>query len=127
MATQDPRLYRGLVVTDKARRVVQFHDKTVQATAEIIASAGLRHTTGLTRTHIYRRVSQAVVQQYDQIFPYLKRGCLLTDEPPADWRLYLEEADADSFMPRRCLTRIEQRNCGVEPCRAPSRPTGDAP
>jgi glutamate synthase domain-containing protein 2 len=31
VATQDPRLYRGLVVTDKARRVTQFHAKTVHA------------------------------------------------------------------------------------------------
>ena len=36
VATQDPRLYRGLVVKDKSRRVASFHEKTVQATAEII-------------------------------------------------------------------------------------------
>lgn len=115
VATQDPRLYRGLVVTDKAARVAQYHRKTVHATAEIIASAGLRHTAELTRTHIYRRVSQEAVRRYDQLFPYLKPGCLLTEDPPPAWRLYLDEAEPDSFMPRRCLTEIEQRCCPVEP------------
>ena len=116
VATQDPRLYRGLVVTDKQQRVAQFHRKTVHATAEIIASAGLRHTSDLTRTHIYRRVSQEAVRRYDQIFPYLKAGCLLTGEPLAAWRLYLDEATPDSFMPKHCLTEIENQCCEVEPC-----------
>jgi hypothetical protein len=52
VATQDPRLYRGLVVADKAQRVAQFHAKTVHATAELIASAGLFHISELNRTHI---------------------------------------------------------------------------
>ncbi len=31
VATQDPRLYRGLVVEEKARRVARFHAATVRA------------------------------------------------------------------------------------------------
>lgn len=64
VATQDPKLYRGLVVTDKRQRVLQYHHKTVHITAELIASAGLHHTSELTRTHIYRRVSQESVRRY---------------------------------------------------------------
>jgi glutamate synthase domain-containing protein 2 len=110
VATQDPRLYRGLVVEDKAPRVAQFHRKTVHATAEMIASAGLRHTSELTRTHIHRRINQEKIMRYDQLFPYLKTGSLLADEPPENWRLYLKEADADSFMPRHTLTEIEEQH-----------------
>ncbi|MBE0509851.1 MAG: FMN-binding glutamate synthase family protein [Chromatiales bacterium] len=116
VATQDPRLYRGLVVSDKRQRVTQYHHKTVHATAEIIASAGLRHTAELTRTHIYRRVSQEAVRRYDQIFPYLKAGCLLSDEVPESWQLYLDEAEPDSFMPKRCLTEIDRQCSAVAPC-----------
>jgi glutamate synthase domain-containing protein 2 len=114
VATQDPRLYRGLVVTDKARRVAQFHAKTVHATAEIIASAGLCHTNELTRTHIYRRINQETVRRYDQVFPYLKHGCLLSGSPPEAWRLYLDEADPGSFMPKMCLTHIDRECCEVD-------------
>ncbi len=122
VATQDPKLYKGLVVADKYRRVAQFHKKTVHATAEIIASAGLQHTSELTRTDIYRRISQNTVHRYDQIFSYIKPGALLGDDIPEFIRLDVEEASADSFAPRHYLTRIENEccplpeNCCEEPC-----------
>ncbi|MEN8168824.1 MAG: FMN-binding glutamate synthase family protein [Pseudomonadota bacterium] len=122
VATQDPRLYRGLVVTDKAQRVAQFHARTVQATAEIIASAGLRHTSELTRTHIYRRVSQHDILRYDQLFPYLKASCLLSDNIPEAFALYVQEARSDSFMPRYCLTNIDNECQEVEGCECPVKP-----
>lgn len=113
VATQDPRLYRGLVVGDKAQRVAKFHEKTLHATAEIISSAGLCHTRELTRTHIYRRVNQESVRRYDQVFPYVERGSLLSGVPPAEYRLDLEEATPESFMPKRCLTRINLQHVDV--------------
>jgi len=79
VATQDPRLYRGLVVTDKAQRVARFHEKTVLATAEIIASAGLRHTSALNRTHIFRRIDQQKICSYDEVFPCVQPGSLLAE------------------------------------------------
>jgi len=109
VATQDPRLFNGLVVPDKAQRVTHYHAKTVHATAEIIASVGLRHTSELNRTHIFRRISQSEVQRYDQIFPYLQTNSLLGDSIPASFMLTMQEANSDSFMPHRCLTCIEDQ------------------
>ncbi len=105
VATQNPNLVKGLVVSDKAQRVAQYHRKTVQATAEIIASAGLCHTSELNRSHIYRRVSQLEIKRYDQIFPYMLEGALLGDVIPERFRLNMDEACASSFMPNVCLTR----------------------
>ncbi|MFO8005555.1 FMN-binding glutamate synthase family protein [Thioalkalivibrio sp.] len=117
VATQDPSLYRGLVVPDKARRVAQFHAKTVHATADLIASAGLFHTSELTRTHIYRRVDQAQIRRYDEIFPYVSAGALRQSATaPAAFSVHLEEADPERFMPRYCLTTTE------DPCQDPHRP-----
>ncbi|MCA1790774.1 MAG: FMN-binding glutamate synthase family protein, partial [Thioalkalivibrio sp.] len=117
VATQDPKLYRGLVVPDKAQRVAQFHNKTVHATAELIASAGLFHTSELTRTHIYRRVDQSEIRRYDEIFPYVSAGALRqSTTAPAAFAVHLEEADAERFMPRYCLTTTE------DPCGDPHRP-----
>lgn len=113
VATQDPRLYRGLVVADKARRVAQYHAKTVRATAELIASAGLRHTCELNRTHIHRRVSQSEILRYDQIFPYVKEGSLLSDEVPESFALDVGEARSDIFA-RSSLTRIDNLCLEVE-------------
>lgn len=111
VATQDPWLYRGLAVPDKRLRVARYHAKTVRATSEIIASAGLRHTCELDRTHIYRRVSQEAIRRYDQIFPYLKTGSLLTEPPPELWRLYLDEANMGDPWAGRRLTEIDRRTC----------------
>ncbi|MFW6322331.1 MAG: FMN-binding glutamate synthase family protein [Guyparkeria sp.] len=117
VATQDPRRYAGLVVPDKATRVAQFHRGTVHATAELIASAGIRHPHELNRTHIYRRISPEAVRRYDQIFPYLRPGDLLDGQPSEDWQLMLDEAHADSFRPRDCLTRIDRECCSVASAR----------
>jgi glutamate synthase domain-containing protein 2 len=108
VATQNPKLYRGLVVSDKSQRVAQFHEKTVHASAEIIASAGMCHTTELNRTNIYRRTSQNCIQRYDQIFPYIESGSLLSDEIPKAFKLYMEEASSESFQPQQYLTRIKK-------------------
>ncbi len=114
VATQDPRLFKGLVVPDKAKRVAQFHAKTVHATAEIIASAGIRHTSELNRTHIYRRISQYEIKRYDQIFPYLSAGCLLGDDIPDTFKLIMQEASSDTFSPHSCLTRIDNECQKIE-------------
>lgn len=114
VATQNPELYRGLDVPDKAKRVSQFHAKTVRATAEIIASAGLRHTAGLNRSHIYRRVSQMEIKRYDQFFPYLPKGCLLGDAIPESYKLIMQEGCSSSFSPDACLTRIDNECRGIE-------------
>jgi len=114
IATQDPKLFRGLVVEGKAQRVANYHAKTVQATAEIIASAGLCHTSLLNRSHIYRRVNQYEIKRYDQIFPYLSVNSLLADTVPDRFKLIMEEASADSFAPHSCLTRINDECIKIE-------------
>jgi glutamate synthase domain-containing protein 2 len=105
VATQDPKFYKGLVVSDKAARVARFHENTVHATAEIIASGNLTHTSKLNRSHIYRRINQYEVKRYDQIFPYLKTNCLQEGNIPDDFILVMEESRSDSFEPRIILTR----------------------
>jgi len=107
VATQDPRLFQGLVVEDKAARVAGYHARTVQAVAEVIASAGLHHTRELNRTHIYRRISQQEIRRYDQIFPYLPDAALVGERIPDAFGLIVQEARSNSFLPQCCLTRID--------------------
>ena len=44
VTTQDPKLQRALIVSDKAERVHNYHRNTVHALAEMIAAMGLDHT-----------------------------------------------------------------------------------
>ena len=61
VATQNPVLVKGLVVNDKAERIARYHQETVKAVAEIVASAGLEHPSELNRSHIFRRISQTQI------------------------------------------------------------------
>lgn len=108
VATQNPALTRGLVVPDKASRVARFHQETVRACMEIIASAGLKHTSELNRSHIFRRISETEVRRFDEIYTDLEPGCLLNGKSPVKFAQALHEASADSFAPKRYIAETEQ-------------------
>lgn len=102
VATQNPRLGKGLVVSDKANRVAAFHDSTVKAAMEIVASAGLEHPSQLNRSHIYRRTSQTQILRYDEIHPYPAERSLLGDSYPKAFSQEMSESSSDSFLPQQC-------------------------
>lgn len=96
VATQDPKLMKGLVVEDKAHRVKNFHHKTVHALVEMLAAAGLESPVQLERKHIYRRVAMNKVMRYDELYPNIPAGCLQhTDEIPEIFRRHMLEWLAD--------------------------------
>ncbi|MBZ2162385.1 FMN-binding glutamate synthase family protein [Alteromonas stellipolaris] len=113
VATQDPKLAKGLDVTDKSERVYRFHKKTLHALMDMLSSTGHVSTTELNRTHIFRRVNQASIARYDEIFPLVKTGTLLGDDIPERFKLHVKEANSDSFMPCSLLAEIEEETKSV--------------
>ena len=98
VATQDPELVAGLVVSNKKKRVANFHRKTVESLMELLAAAGLRSPEEIRRHHIFRRTSLNEVRRYSEIFPYLQPGCLLQeDSVPQDWKMEWQLASAERF------------------------------
>ena len=77
VATQNKSLVKGLVVEDKAPRAKRYHDATIHSFLELVAAAGLNEPSELTRDHISKRVGLYNVKTYEDIYPYLKEGCLL--------------------------------------------------
>ncbi len=101
VATQDKELVSGLKVDDKKVRVANYHHETVLSFVELLAAAGLKSADEVNRSHIYRRVDMKDTLRYDQIFPYMKKGALLSmDSCPANWRPYLDMADSETFKPK---------------------------
>ncbi len=100
VATQDPSRQRALDVPDKAERVKNFHNQTLQALAELIAAAGLTHPGDLKPLHIYRRVNAQKVETFADLYPPLAVGELLrgTEHPrfASAWKM----AQANSFAMR---------------------------
>lgn len=113
VATQDPALSQGLDPYDKASRVFSYHHKTVHALVDILSSTGHGSPQELNRTHIFRRVDQQQVKRYDEIYPLVKRGCLLEGNIPEPLRLHYWEACAKSFMPVSQLADIEEETKSV--------------
>jgi len=78
VATQDPDLVRGLHVGDKSARVARFHSETVKSFSEVLGAAGLHHPRELKPWYVMRRVSSGEVRSYNDIYPPIETGALLT-------------------------------------------------
>ena len=99
VATQEPGLAKGLVVTHKTQRVANWQKETVQAFMETLGAAGLEHPDQLRPWHIHRRTSPTETRSYDQIYDYLQKEQLLGEDAPASWRRWLAHSDPDAFRP----------------------------
>jgi len=97
VTTQNPALYKGLVVTDKTLRVANFHRQTVKSAVDLISAAGLTTTDQLKRHHIQRRVSAEKIRCYDEIYPSMALGCLLQEPYPEFFTTLMQTAQAEKF------------------------------
>ncbi len=109
VATQDPKLVRGLDVNDKKVRVANYHKETVSAFVELMAASGIDHPDKINRSHVYQRVDQHLSRNYHKLYPYIPEGSLLSaDSCPRNWREYMSAADPTSFTPKFQSVYIEE-------------------
>ena len=107
VATQNPELMKGLVVADKKHRVAHYHKETINAFVELLAGSGMKDPDMINRSHVYRRVSDRSVMRYDQIYPYIEKGCLLSKETvPETWKFDMSLSDADQFIIHQPLEKL---------------------
>ncbi|MDO9708268.1 FMN-binding glutamate synthase family protein [Paracraurococcus lichenis] len=100
VATQDPTRARALNVPDKAQRVFQFHEATLEALAELVAAAGLAHPRDFRLEHFRKRVSAQEVKSFAELYPALAPGELLRGTSDPRFAPYWDIAEAHSFQPR---------------------------
>ncbi|MBP6217894.1 MAG: FMN-binding glutamate synthase family protein [Oligoflexales bacterium] len=97
VATQDPALVEGLVVSDKAVRVKNFHHETVKSFFEVLGATGLTKPSEIRRWHIVRRTGPSIIQNYSQIFPAVDNRALVDNNPPAHIAAPWAAAQAETF------------------------------
>jgi glutamate synthase domain-containing protein 2 len=98
VATQDPGRMRALVSADKAMRVANFHQSTLKAMRELLATAGLSHPSELGPEHIVRRISSTEVRTLARLYSWVKPGEILAELPAQPvFQVYWQAARADSF------------------------------
>ena len=102
VATMDPKRYRVLDVENRAMRVFNFHQNSINAVAEMLEAAGLTHPSQLNRRHIVRRLSASKILLADQIYPRVEINALIDGKPVDDPRLasYWHRVSGDSFHPQ---------------------------
>jgi glutamate synthase domain-containing protein 2 len=98
VATQDQNRQRGLVVPDKAQRVKQFHGKTLEALAEVVAGAGLYHPSEFRPYHFHKRINHSQVTTFTHLYPSLGIGELLAGTHDVRFRIPWDIARSETFQ-----------------------------
>lgn len=99
VATQNPKLVRGLVVSDKKHRVANYHNETVKSASELMAAAGIKHPDDLHRVFIQRRISPDRVLTYLDSYPYIPKGSLLKEPYAKQFEVIMAISSSESFTP----------------------------
>ncbi|MFT5658004.1 MAG: glutamate synthase domain-containing protein 2 [Gammaproteobacteria bacterium] len=99
VTTQDPLRYRALVPKDKATRVFEFHQSTLEALQELLGAAGLVHPDQLGPEHVIRRISSTDVRSLASLYRWVKPNELISGPLPEHpvFQIFWEIASADSF------------------------------
>jgi glutamate synthase domain-containing protein 2 len=100
VATQDRTRQRALVVSDKQTRVANFHAATLHSLVELTAAAGLDHPNEFDLHHFSRRISASEVKTFNQLYPTLQPGELLSGTDDVRFRDAWAIAQASDFRPR---------------------------
>ncbi|MEE9309821.1 MAG: FMN-binding glutamate synthase family protein [Cocleimonas sp.] len=86
IATQNPKRYQALDVTDKGERVAKYHRQMIRHLVELLEVAGLESTADIKPQHVIRRVNADTLKNYSEIYESLDADCLLNDETlPEQW------------------------------------------
>lgn len=97
VTTQDPRRIKAIDVEEKKFHVANYHEMTMDSFLDLTGAIGLSSPDDAGPEHIYRRVSDHVVKNYDEIYHYAVPGSFLdgTINPQFadDW----EAASAEQF------------------------------
>lgn len=107
VTTQDRRRARALDVPDKTQRVCRYQQGTVQQAQQIIGSMGLRGPSEIEPWMLIRRIDEATIRSYADLYEWLEPDELL-GEPPPSWAADWQRADPDSFKARG--TRRKERH-----------------
>ena len=98
MATQNSALYRGLVVSDKAERVANFHRATIGSLLELLGAMGVSGPEEVTPDLIHRRVGDMQIRTFAEQYTFLEPRALVDGrDVPEPWSRAWEMAHTAQF------------------------------
>lgn len=99
VTSQMPGRQRGLIPEVQGLRAARFHQKTLEALADIVAAAGFEHPQDLQPHHIMHRTGPENAAAADSIHTFLREGALLEGPEDTEFADWWRAARADSFRP----------------------------
>ncbi len=97
VATQKNHLVAGLVPSNKAVRVANFHYEMIESLAEMMGAMAISSAADLQPWHILRRTAPNQIQNYAEIHLRLEDGQLLNGGEAPFLQRAVEAATAESF------------------------------
>ncbi len=98
VATQNPKLVKGLVPAEKKIRVARFQHETVKSAMELMASAGLKHPDEVDRNVVSMRTDRTKIETFLETYPELASGCLIEETTvPPSFLQFWKKASANHF------------------------------
>lgn len=97
VATQDKARWKSLDVEDKYMRVARFQKATVHSFLEVLGAMGLSKPKDLSPKLIRHYENNAINISYDEIYPMLKKGELLSNNISAAFKKDWELAKSTNF------------------------------
>jgi glutamate synthase domain-containing protein 2 len=98
VTTQNPALYKGLVVTDKSEHVYHCHKGTIASLRALMLAMGVSSTREITPDLILRRTGDMQVRSFAELYNFLEPGQLLDDRSrPDEWANDWKNAGVDAF------------------------------
>lgn len=101
VATQNPALFRGLVVPDKAERVRRYHEATMQGLRELLDAMGVGSPDEITPDLIHRRVDDMSLRTFAELYPSIEPSSLVEGTAPSPWQDLWDQSRVDSFEAAR--------------------------
>ncbi len=77
VATNNPKLQRGLVVEHKSTRVRNYQHFVIEDFLDLLVAAGVTELDQLSRSKIYKRVSNDEIHSFDELYPDIDPGSAL--------------------------------------------------
>jgi glutamate synthase domain-containing protein 2 len=97
IATQSKLREKSLVVADKATRVYRYHKNTVHSFCELAGAMGLEKLDDIDASLLLRRSDRRRSESYEELFPELRSGELLSKKIHEDFEQCWKAASAESF------------------------------
>ena len=99
VTSQSASRQRGLIPDIQGPRAAEFHARTLEALADIVAVAGFCHPEELEPHHLMHRIGSERALPMDRIHTFLPNGILLNAPEDTIYQDWWKATQANSFRP----------------------------